>query len=218
MLSAWRKGMNLSPSRLGNSNSSLVLDASVLLNLLGTGSPEVLLRNLGRACIIDEVAISEVHIHPITGSPCDELLKFLQTEELLRVVQMETVVYEHFISLTGASPPDDLDDGEAATIAQAYFNGWTAVLDERKATRIAMVCLPETQVLTSVDLLSAPKLSAALGEAKVADLLYFALRNARMRIPPRARSWVIETLGVGRVADCPSFGLARANLRTTGSK
>jgi len=210
--------MNSSPSKLGNCNSSLVFDASVLLNILGTASPELILRNLGRACIIDEVAISEVSLDPVTGCPCRELLEFFQSEGLLRVVRMENEVYEHFISLTGAAPPDDLDDGEAATIAQATCNGWTAVLDERKATRIAMACLSETQVLTSVDLLGARELSAVLGDAKVADMLYLALRHARMRVPTDMRSWVIRTLGPNRVADCPSLGFGRTNLRRTVSK
>jgi len=210
--------MSSSPSRLGKCNSSLIFDASVLLNILGTGSPEVILQNLRRTCIIDQVAISEVNLHPVTGRPCHELLEFFQSEGLLRVVRMENKVYEHFISLTGASSPDDLDDGEAATIAQASFNGWTAVLDERKATRIAMACLSESQILTSVDLLSARELSTVLGEAKVADLLYLALRNARMRVPPAMRSWVIRALGASRVAECPSLGCGQASPRGTVSK
>lgn len=209
--------MNLSPSRLGNCNSSLIFDASVVLNLLGTGDPHLFLKTLGRSCIIDEVAISEVNVDPISGTSCEGLLRSLQSQGLLQVVRLGHKAYEHFISLTGAPSPDDLDDGEAATIAQAAFNGWAAVLDERKATRIAMTCLSKAQVLTSVDLFSSPELSSALGGEKVADLLYLALRNARMRVPSAMKPWVIRTLGDMRVAECPSLGLVKTTKRAMGA-
>jgi len=210
--------MSLSPSRLGDENSCLVLDASVLLNLLGTNRPELVFRTLCRSCVIDEVAISEVKLHPITHKPCAEFLESLQTERLLEVVNMQGDVYDSFLNLTGAEPPDDLGDGEAATIAHAVAGKHTAVLDERKATRIALGRLPGARVLASVDLLCAPDLFAKLGNAVVLDLLFLALRNSRMRVPQQMRSWVISALGPARVSECPSLRFAPRLRRVSASK
>jgi len=46
-----------SPSRLNNDHDVLVIDASVAINLLGTGRPLDLLRMLNRKVLVDEIAL-----------------------------------------------------------------------------------------------------------------------------------------------------------------
>jgi hypothetical protein len=148
-----------------------------------------------------------VTIDPITGKSPADLLVSLQTSSLIEVIGMDDDAYDLFIGLTGAEAPDDLDDGEAATLAQAAHKGYVAVIDEKKATRIAGVHFPEVVLLNSLDLLATPELLQQSGREGFGDIVYFALRNARMRVPSRQREWVVSLLGYGRAQECPSLGL-----------
>jgi hypothetical protein len=197
----------LTPSKLRAVHNKLVLDASVLINILGTGSPDAVLRAMNRTVLVDEVALREVTIDPCTGKSAADLLVRLQTSSLIEVVSMDDDAYNLFIGLTGAEPPDDLDDGEAATLAQAAHKGYVAVIDEKKATRIAGVHFPKVVLLNSLDLLAAPELLQQSGRDGLAEIVYLALRNARMRVPSCQRAWIMNLLGDGRSQECPSLGL-----------
>ena len=96
---------------------------------------------------------------------------------------MSNAAYENFLGLTGGTPPDDLDDGEAATIAHAMDACAVAVIDERKAVRVAAKLFPKLPILTSMDLFSATELVNAIGQNKLSEIVFSALRNSRMRIP-----------------------------------
>jgi hypothetical protein len=139
-------------------------------------------------------------------SPAD-VLSELRKHNLIRVVSLNDDAYEIFIGLTGGDPPDDLDDGEAATLAQAAFGNYAAVIDERKATRVAGMQFPRVALLNSMDLLTAQEVFQQTSGAAVADVVYLALRNARMRVRHSDRTWIIALLGDDRARECPSLGL-----------
>lgn len=207
MLSAQRRVIDLTPSRLCAAHNKLILDASVLINILGTGSPDAILKAVNRVVAVDEIALREVTINPFTREDPAELLIQLQNKGLIVVERMDKDAYNLFIGLTGAEPPDDLDDGEAATLAQAAHKGYVAVIDEKKATRVAGVVFPEAVLLNSLDLLASPEMLQQSGRDELADIIYLALRNARMRVPSSQLSWIVNLLGVGRAQECPSLGL-----------
>ncbi|MGB7546463.1 MAG: hypothetical protein WBM14_01830 [Terracidiphilus sp.] len=198
--------MGLTPSKLSSAHKSLILDASVLINILGTGCPDVILRAMRRVVTVDEITLREVNIDPATGQGAEKVLAQLQSCSLLKIIRMGDQAYAQFIGLTGAQPPDDLDDGEAATLAQAACSNYVAVIDERKATRISSSTFPKMPLLNSIDLLAAPELIDELGRDGLSDLIYLALRDSRMRVPPNARPWVMNLLGDKRAQDCPSLG------------
>lgn len=196
----------MNPSRLESNHETLVLDASVLINLLGTGNPDVILKALKRTIVVDELVIREVAIDQCTRRSSAGLLKKLEDSGLIRVVKMNAEAYDIFLSLTGADPPDDLDDGESATLAQVIQNGGYAVIDEKKAIRVAALHQPGVFLLDSVDLLASPDVVSGLGLPMVADAVYSALMNARMRVPKEKRAWVAEVLGEARATECVSLG------------
>jgi hypothetical protein len=101
----------------------------------------------------------------------------LVTSGRLTIVSLTDLQYETFLNLTGALPPDDIGDGEAATIACAEGAG-AAVIDERKAIRIAMKDFPNIKLYSSLDLLCASCVFTALGKDAVTN----AVRDAI--IPP----------------------------------
>lgn len=196
----------MTPSKLNSSHTRLIVDASVLINILGTGCPGAILKCLCRVFAIDEIALREVGIDPSTRRSSEEILATLQNQGLLEVIRMGYEEFDHFFRFTAANPPDDLDDGEATTLAHAACGQYVAVIDERKATRIASIHVPEIQVLNSIDLLAAPELLNQLGKDRMSDAVYRALRDARMRVPLGVRQWVADLLGHIRARECPSLG------------
>jgi hypothetical protein len=156
--------------------------------------------------MVDEVALREVTIDPFSRKDPAEVLFGLRKNGLIEVISMESEAYDLFIGLTGGDPPDDLDDGEAATLAQAAFGNYVAVIDERKATRIAGLHFPGVALLNSLDLLTSRDLLLQNGRDAIADVVYLALRYARMRVAPSERQWIFDLLGDDRARECPSLG------------
>lgn len=195
-----------SPSRLHEDHRVLALDASVAINLLGTGDAAAVLRALDRTIIMDEHAIDEVIYDPSTGGCGKQAIEALITAGLLTKTCLNTHAYGRFLELTGAPPPDDLDDGEAATIATAMHAHAVPVIDERKARRIIAARHLSVAVLHTIDLLSSTVIAAAFTRDDLGAVVYGALRNARMRVPDECKAWVLSVVGAERARDCPSIG------------
>jgi predicted nucleic acid-binding protein len=196
-----------SPSRLNSDHDVLVIDASVAINLLGTGRPADLLRMLNRKVLVDELALKEVTSDPFTKLPGREAMGALARSGLISSAQLSASAFEGlFLQLTGASPPDDLGDGEVATIAQSFDISAVPVIDERKATRIAMSLRPKYPILNTIDLLACSAVTTALSRQELGDLIYAALFHARMRVPILCRDWVSSMIGPDRTKNCPSLG------------
>jgi Predicted nucleic acid-binding protein, contains PIN domain len=195
-----------SPSRLNSDHRVLVIDASVAINLLGTGNPADLLRMLQRKVLIDEVALNEVTSDPYTKCSGRDAMETLARTGLIFPARLSDLAFETFLELTGATPPDDLGDGEAATLSQAFDIGAVPVIDERKATRIAVLRRPKHPILHTIDLLGCSTIAAALSKRELGDVIYAALTHARMRVPIECRDWVCNMIGLERAKSCPSLG------------
>jgi predicted nucleic acid-binding protein len=196
-----------SPSRLNREHDVLVIDASVAINLLGTGRPADLLRMVNRKVLVDEMAIKEVTRDPFSKLPGQQAMESLVRSGLISPARLSASAFEGlFLQLTGAPPPDDLGDGEAATIAQSFDIGAVPVIDERKATRIALSLRPEHPILHTIDILGCSEVTAALSAQELGDLIYAALFHARMRVPILCRDWVCSIIGLERTRSCPSLG------------
>jgi len=194
------------PSRLGDADVILVLDASVVINFLGTGNAAILIRALGRKCVAERTAWREITRDPLTGRTATEPLKALMSAGLLERQEMRTDATAIFLDLALAQPPDGLGDGESATLAHAVASGASAVIDEKKAIRIAAAKLPQLRILSTLDLLSCSSVTSAVGPAILADAVFSALTYARMGVPIEYRKWVLDLIGKDRAAKCPSLG------------
>lgn len=197
--------MAISPSRLNEHQSTLVLDASVTINLLGSARPADILRALGRRIVIEDLALKEVEVDPSNGQPGHITLDALRVQGLLSCERLTAKGYEVFLELTGAPSPGDLGDGEAATIAHAEDVSGIAVIDEHKATRIASRRPSKLTVISTLDLLSSESLRISVGRNELADMVFAALQNARMRVAANFLPWVIEVIGRDRAELCPSM-------------
>lgn len=193
-------------SRLDEADVILALDASVVINLLGTGMAAQIIGASRRKCVVERNAWREVTRDPLTGRSAAEPLGVLADVGLLERQEMDDDGTAVFLDLALAQPPEGLGDGEAATLAHAVTSGASAVIDERKATRIGAVEFPELRLLSTLDLLSAGSVAAALGGAALADAVFSALIHARMGVPSRFRKWVVDLIGTDRAARSPSLG------------
>jgi hypothetical protein len=183
---------------------ALVLDASAWINVLGTGADHAILSALDRPKVVVEVTSAELHRHPLQPARGEHPLEpHVASGSVIRS-ELSGNAWSTFYSLVGADPTDDLDDGEAATLAYAHhFNG-VAVIDERKARRVASMRFPELELWSSVDIFRRPEVCDALG-AKLGEAVFSALVNARMRVFARDQEWVENIVGKDRARECPSL-------------
>lgn len=181
--------MTPSPSILDPSETPLFLDTSVLINLIATNQAEAILAALARPIYVEAYVAKELLRDPRDGSDGQLTLRKLVHSGYLRLVAMTPTQVEHFLGLVGAPFPDDLGDGEAATIAAALGVGYIA-LDESKANRVVTQKHPTLRVYSSLDLFCSSKVIAALGGNVVAVAVQSAITVGRMRVPHSWRAWV----------------------------
>lgn len=184
--------------------TGVVLDTSVVLNLLSSGHAERIITAMAGRCIVVAVTSREVLRHPLTPNAKGDPLQALIAAKIIERVQLADAALPRFMELTGASPPDDLDDGEAAALAMGELLGLQVALDETKGRRIAGSHLPGVRLLSSCAILSSDAVATALGE-QLAESVFSALLHARMRVLTEHDEWVRELLGPERAAKCPSL-------------
>jgi predicted nucleic acid-binding protein len=186
-----------------------VLDASAVINLLGTGMPAQLLRNLGTRVLIAAEAYGEVRRHPIPREPIGPVMAALTSERLIEQVQLGSHGRSVFLELVANDLSGGLDDGEASTIAAAleHSNNAVVVIDEKKAARVLSERWPKLHCVSTVALLSQPRIRGGLSDQAFADAVFAALTYARMRVPADRLDWVVELVGTERAGQCSSLGV-----------
>jgi hypothetical protein len=187
----------------------LVLDASVMINLLASGCPQSILEGASIQAVIADRTLAEVRYDPLSGPAEEAAHEAMVGAGALQLIPLSSQMLELHLELVAASPPDNLDDGEAAAIALARFVDGTPVIDERKARRIYRERYPTAPLACSVDLFRRVGRNGNLSVAELGDALYGALHHARMRVLPDDRAWVAARLGDERAAEFPHLSRGR---------
>jgi len=185
-------------------NDGAVLDASVVINILGSGQAEKLLGALRGRWLVVEVTSRDITRHPLMPRGTNDPLAPLIAAASLEKIPLPDGALARFLELTGAEPPDDLDDGEAAALAAGEVLSLPAALDEAKGRRVARARLPGLSLLSSAEIFALPEVAIAL-RPQLVDAVFSALVSARMRVLPEHEPWVRALLGDARVARCPSL-------------
>ena len=193
----------------------LVLDASGVINFLGTGIPKELFTCLDRSILVAPDALREVRYHPIAGVELQAVLPILQTSGLLKVAALNAEAMEIFRDLVSGEIETGLDDGEAATIALAVTVADSAIvgLDERKATRIFRGRWPDRPLVDTVTLLAEIEAMGVIAPTAFANACFSALLHARMRVPVEAADWLAGIVGPERVEQCVTLTRHRRQRR-----
>lgn len=164
----------------------LVLDASILINLLATQECRAIVEAVNVHCVAAEQAINEVIKHPVTAQIFSGTAEKLHQLRPVEMHHLDAAGIARFVSLASAAPPDGLGDGEAASIAAAHRLGYGICLDDGKARRIVSEAYPELPVWWSVELLGHKRVEKALGVKRAKDCIDSAKVFGRMRLP---RDW-----------------------------
>ncbi len=197
--------MASTPSTLTELHAELAIDASVLINVLGTGEAIAMIEALSRPLIIATAAYREVRRDPFTGGDASTAIGDLEQRGLLLRLDLDTAGTQHMVSLISSPGTDALDDGEAATIALGARRGCCVVIDETRGRRIASGVPISAGVLGTIDLVSCASVRQALGETRFQNAILSAAKCARMRFPTESGAWVEELLGETVARELPGM-------------
>lgn len=183
----------------------IAADTSTLINLNATGCAREIVRAIPNKLVVVDVVVAELDEGRRRGRPDADLLNQLVAAGQVEIVKLNEPAALHFERLVVGSAAMTLDDGEAATIAYAVVHKGTAILDERKATRICAETFPKLHVGCTVDILAHPEVRKSLGHEMLADAVFKALYNGRMRVFPHHVEWVVGLIGTDHAAACISL-------------
>lgn len=133
-------------------SSELILDTSALINILGCGNTERLLRCLGRGCVVEDRVLGELKRHPVSNLDARAEVEALARDGLIRRTRMSDEEYDVYLQYAGASGVPGLGAGESAAIAISASPGacHAIVLDDRKARHRTTTKLPALRIMSSV--------------------------------------------------------------------
>ena len=193
------------PSRdVIESGRGIVADASALINLVASGTA----REIAQTLPVPLRVVRNVARELEGGRPrwrTSEQLMGLEAGGLVEIVDLDSAALGYFEALVVGPASETLDDGEAATIACALTNDLVALIGERKAWRICRERFRSLTVATTIDLLLSSVTGRALGTTGVADAVFNALKDGRMRVPARHMERVVKIVGAERAALCSSL-------------
>jgi predicted nucleic acid-binding protein len=183
----------------------LVADASTIINLIATGSAGEILSALpNRVVVVDHVPV-ELETGRARGRAACDGLKALVAAGVIDIAALPDSADAHHENLVIGAAAETLDDGEAATIAYALAVTATALIDERKATRLCAIRFPHLRVGCTVDVLVHPAVQQRLGFELLRESVFRALQDAQMGVLPQHLDWVVQVIGRERAALCPSL-------------
>ena len=183
----------------------LVADASLWIALAATVCAAEIVVAMARPVIITDMVRNELERGRPKGRGTADAVATLIASGHVKAVRLSEPALEIYASLVIGRASETLDDGEAATIAMATALDGAAVIDERKARRIAEGRFLAMELRCTAELLLSPQMISALGKARCADALFAALRDTRLRVPSRFLDVVAEAIGQDRMRNCPSL-------------
>lgn len=184
---------------------SLVLDASVIVNLNATNQAEKIILSVPNRFVVTSTVVSELKRGASRGHSDADQLDRLLANRAVEEVTLDDTMLETFYELVSGSSSESLDDGEAATLAYAVAKGASAVIDERKALRISNLRFPRLITVSTIDVLAKALELSAMPRDAMADSLFAALTTARMRVLAEQLGWVVDLIGSDRTKLCPSI-------------
>jgi predicted nucleic acid-binding protein len=190
----------------------IVADASVLINLNATGHIEAIIRASVCSFHVTQNAFEELKRGSRSGHADASAVDDLAQAGLLAVVPLADTAEPVYRSLIEGAASETLDDGEAATIAQAHAISGVALIDEKKASRLCNGRFPNLALRSTAELLLDSRISDALGGLH-AEAVLMALTKARMNVHPEHLDAIRLLIGDHNASRCRS--LPQRRVRTS---
>lgn len=164
------------------------------------------------------MVLEEVTHNPNGGKSANQSLQKLIEEGLLNEANLGEVGQKEFFDLCCGNLTTSLGDGESATIALAFELQGIAIIDDRKATKVAnnRYKSPSLRVASTLDLLAQTDVISSL-ESKISEIISNALKYAKMSVPICYENWVRKLIGEEEFVICPGIRLT-ARLEKTHKK
>ncbi len=190
---------------LTDPKAHLVLDTSTVINLNATGCGRQLIQALPNPFAVVDTVLAELAGGRHRSRQDWELLNELVASNFVTMAKLDERATQYFEQLVIGSAAATLDDGEAATIAYAVSQRAFAIVDERKANRICSQRFPRLRLGCTVDIFAHPIVQQTLGREALANAIFNALYQGRMRVLPHHLKWVVELIGIERAILCTSL-------------
>ncbi|WP_439620241.1 hypothetical protein [Hyphomonas sp.] len=202
----WKGVMMPYSSCLDHEEGRIVLDTSVVINLLATNIAGDILQALPHAPLVTQTAHDELlRGTQLRGYDTSQNLQRLVGDGVVELVDLGPEAKTTFFDLVSGPTVDSLDDGEAATIAYADDTASWAIIDERKARRICEDAFPGLRVASTIDVFANAAITSTLPKTALANAVHRALIHARMRVRNIELDWVVSLIGVERARQCHSL-------------
>jgi predicted nucleic acid-binding protein len=171
-----------------------VLDASVLINLLGSGEAAAILAGVGHVSLVEQRTLREVLRHPIHGLQLLPALEDLKHRDLLQEVRMTDEEYETYLQLVSGPLGGRLGVGESAAIAIST-RAACLILDDRKARRTASEHPTAPAVVSTLRLVLSSAARQRWPLARARASVSSARRHAKMGVLREELPLLAELLG-----------------------
>lgn len=192
-------------SSLTDAQALLVADASTIISVNATGCAKRVIKALPNRVAVVDVVSGELEEGRQSKRQDADLLQKLVDAGHVEIVQLDAKGEEYLEQLVVGAAQMTLDDGEAATIAYAAATNGIALIDEKKANRICGERFPALRLASTVDIFMHPDVQNELGKDALADTVFNALCQGRMRVLPQHVEWVIGLIGADRARMCTSL-------------
>lgn len=204
-------------SCLTEEDSLLVLDASVVINLLATGHAPAILAALNVPILLPEPVVREVENGERRGHGARMRCRDLLVQGHITIAELDGASLPVFMDLVAGTTSSSLGDGEAATIALASTRPGCAVIDEKKATKQLAARFGKVRVATTIDVLCHRAVGEGLGRESLVAATMAALNEARMQVREHQFDWVIEVVGAETAGSCSGLNrwMSAAQRRTS---
>jgi predicted nucleic acid-binding protein len=188
-----------------NKTNILVIDASVLINLLATGIETKILSCFSTKIMIPNQVIREVKRHPRDKSDAKDYLNTLFADNVIQRVELNEQAFKFYTEILLEN--DNLGDGELACIAYAATKKiHYIVLDDKLGLKTCQQKFSFLKILSSIDLFRQYHQKCELEFIRFQEVLFDAVKIGRMNMTSESDDkWVREILGESKVKLCPSL-------------
>ena len=191
-------------SRLTDNFSTLVIDASVIINLGASGYGIEILQTIDNHFVTSEEVVGEIKENSKNKYP--KTISFLNRiidSECLRVISLTLDEKRNCREIMNKK--NQLHEGEVASFVLAKNRGFTAIIDETTGRKVANYELSGKVVGTTMDLLCHPSVLELLGRRTLSAAVYNALRDGGMQTNLQDRGYIVELIGKERAKKCTSL-------------
>jgi predicted nucleic acid-binding protein len=172
----------------------LVLDASVLINLLGCCAADEVFSALNLPCLVEEKVFGEILRHPVPGLCHMKELQALQDAGCIERARMEDQEYAKFLTLIQAPLGQRLGAGESATLVVAQQRSLSVVIDENKARSYVRMQMHQVAMVSTLRLLISATVRLGRDVSYLQGLVATARQNAKMGIAKDERQLFADVL------------------------